>query len=191
MTEKPDTTKPFLLRRENRYLWFALILPAYLLVFAWVEAVIPVEACRPTYIPLDDRIPFLEGFIVPYMLWFPMLLALGLDLHQKLLLAREVNGSPDVIVAAYPVHGVDIGATNAIHEILLRERKRGAAILMISEDLEELFTMSDRIAVLFEGKITGIVDVPEQVTQASYDHIGHLMVGNVEAASGVNGGAEQ
>ena len=110
---------------------------------------------------------------------------------QKLLLAREVNGSPDVIVAAYPVHGVDIGATNAIHEILLRERKRGAAILMISEDLEELFTMSDRIAVLFEGKITGIVDVPEQVTQASYDHIGHLMVGNVEAASGVNGGAEQ
>ena len=58
MTEKPDTTKPFLLRRENRYLWFALILPAYLLVFAWVEAVIPVEACRPTYIPLDDRIPF-------------------------------------------------------------------------------------------------------------------------------------
>ena len=51
--------------------------------------------------------------------------------------------------------------------------------------------MSDRIAVLFEGKITGIVDVPEQVTQASYDHIGHLMVGNVEAASGVNGGAEQ
>ncbi|MEE0785988.1 MAG: hypothetical protein U0M10_08560, partial [Oscillospiraceae bacterium] len=89
------------------------------------------------------------------------------------------------------VHGVDIGATNAIHEILLRERKRGAAILMISEDLEELFTMSDRIAVLFEGKITGIVDVPEQVTQASYDHIGHLMVGNVEAASGVNGGAEQ
>ena len=80
MTEKPDTTKPFLLRRENRYLWFALILPAYLLVFAWVEAVIPVEACRPTYIPLDDRIPFLEGFIVPYMLWFPILLALGLYL---------------------------------------------------------------------------------------------------------------
>ena len=82
MTEKPDTTKPFLLRRENRYLWFALILPAYLLVFAWVEAVIPVEACRPTYIPLDDRIPFLEGFIVPYMLWFPMLLALGLYLAR-------------------------------------------------------------------------------------------------------------
>lgn len=110
---------------------------------------------------------------------------------QKLLLAREVNGDPDVIVAAYPVHGVDIGATNAIHEILLRERKRGAAILMISEDLEELFTMSDRIAVLFEGKVTGIVDVPEKITQASYDHIGHLMVGNVTAAATVNGGAEQ
>ena len=108
---------------------------------------------------------------------------------QKLLLAREVNGSPEVIVAAYPVHGVDIGATNAIHEILLKERKRGAAILMISEDLEELFTMSDRIAVLFEGRITGIVDVPNKVTQADYDHIGHLMVGNVEAVQGANGGA--
>lgn len=102
---------------------------------------------------------------------------------QKLLLAREVNGNPNVLVAAYPVHGVDIGATNAIHEILLNERKRGTAILLISEDLEELFTMSDRIAVLFEGRVTGIVDVPEHVTQASYDEIGRLMVGNVAAAS--------
>ena len=91
MTEKPDTTKPFLLRRENRYLWFALILPAYLLAFAWVEAVIPVEACRPTYIPLDDRIPFLEGFIVPYMLWFPMLLALGLYLAHPLPVEETVQ----------------------------------------------------------------------------------------------------
>ena len=71
----------------------------------------------------------------------------------------------------------------------MKERKRGAAILMISEDLEELFTMSDRIAVLFEGRITGIVDVPNKVTQADYDHIGHLMVGNVEAVQGANGGA--
>ena len=108
---------------------------------------------------------------------------------QKLLLAREVNGAPNVIVAAYPVHGVDIGATNAIHEILLKERKRGAAILMISEDLEELFTMSDRIAVLFEGKITGIIDVPDNVTQANYDEVGHLMVGNTAAVSEANGGA--
>ena len=82
MTEQTELSKPFLLRRENRYLWFALILPAYLLAFAWVEAVIPVEACYPTYIPLDDRIPFLEGFIVPYMLWFPMLLAMGLYLAR-------------------------------------------------------------------------------------------------------------
>ncbi len=93
--------------------------------------------------------------------------------------------------AADGFHGVDIGATNAIHEILLRERKRGAAILMISEDLDELFTMSDRIAVLFEGRITGIVDVPDKVTQADYDHIGHLMVGNVGAAAGAEGGAAE
>ena len=65
MTKSTATAKPFFLRQENRYLWFALILPAYLLAFAWVEAWIPADACRPTYIPLDDQIPFLEGFIVP------------------------------------------------------------------------------------------------------------------------------
>lgn len=74
--------KPFLLRQENRYLWFALILPAYLIAFALVEALIPAEICKPTYIPLDDHIPFLEGFIVPYMLWFPMILAMGLYLMR-------------------------------------------------------------------------------------------------------------
>mgnify|MGYP000801326947 FL=1 len=82
MTKSTATAKPFFLRQENRYLWFALILPAYLLAFAWVEAWIPADACRPTYIPLDDQIPFLEGFIVPYMLWFPMLLAMGLYLAR-------------------------------------------------------------------------------------------------------------
>ena len=82
MTDLTVSTKPYLLRKENRYLWFTLILPAYLIAFAWVEAWIPVDACKPTYIPLDDQIPFLEGFIVPYMLWFPMILALGLYLMR-------------------------------------------------------------------------------------------------------------
>lgn len=93
---------------------------------------------------------------------------------QKLLIAREVNGNPDVIIAAYPVHGLDIGATNAIHEILLHERERGAAILLISEDLDQLFRLSDEIAVMFEGSVTGQV-VKKDFT---YEGIGKLMVGD-------------
>ncbi len=95
---------------------------------------------------------------------------------QKLLIAREVNGEPNVVVAAYPVHGVDIGATNAIHEILLNQRSKGVAVLLISEDLEELFKLSDRIAVLYEGNISGIVPSED----FSFDGVGRLMAGVTE-----------
>lgn len=98
---------------------------------------------------------------------------------QKLLFAREVSGDPKVIVAAYPVHGLDVGATNAIHDILLRERSRGCAIILISEDLEELFKLSDHVAVLFEGEVTGIVAAKD----FSYDGVGSLMVGIVPEES--------
>ena len=77
MSERVANVKAFLLRKENRYLWYSSILLIYLLGFTLVEALIPAEACKPTYIPLDDHIPFLEGFVVPYLLWFPMILAMG------------------------------------------------------------------------------------------------------------------
>jgi simple sugar transport system ATP-binding protein len=62
-----------------------------------------------------------------------------------------------VIVAVHPTRGVDVGASEAIHDVLREQRKRGAATLLISEDLEELMHLCDRIAVMYEGKVMGIV----------------------------------
>jgi simple sugar transport system ATP-binding protein len=76
---------------------------------------------------------------------------------QKLILARELSRQPKVLVAAQPSRGVDIGATEYIHLRLLEERSKGTAILLISEDLDEILALSDRIAVMYEGKIVGIV----------------------------------
>jgi len=73
--------------------------------------------------------------------------------QQKLVVARELQNSPDFILAAKPTRGVDIGAIEFIHEQLLAARNRGAGILLISSELEELMTLSDRILVLFKGRI--------------------------------------
>lgn len=74
---------------------------------------------------------------------------------QKVMLARELSGKPVVIVAAQPTRGLDVGAMQYIHQRILQERERGAGILLISEDLDEIFGLSDRIMVLYEGKIMG------------------------------------
>ncbi|MBN1667416.1 MAG: ABC transporter ATP-binding protein [Anaerolineales bacterium] len=75
---------------------------------------------------------------------------------QKVVLARELSRQPRVIVAAQPTRGLDIGATEYVHAQLLEQRQAGTAILLISEDLDEILAMSDRIAVIFEGQIMGI-----------------------------------
>ncbi len=77
---------------------------------------------------------------------------------QKLILARELSRKPSVLIAAQPTRGVDIGASEYIHLRLLEQRQAGTAILLISEDLDEIRALSDRIAVIYEGKIIGIVD---------------------------------
>jgi ABC-type uncharacterized transport system ATPase subunit len=74
---------------------------------------------------------------------------------QKVMLARELAGQPAVIVAAQPTRGLDVGAMAYIHQRILQERERGAGILLISEDLDEVFNLSDRIVVLYEGEIMG------------------------------------
>lgn len=96
--------------------------------------------------------------------------------QQKLLVAREINGSPELIIAAYPVRGLDIGATAAIHRTLEEQRRRGACILLISEELDEIFEMSDRVAVLCDGRLMGIRDTAE----TNYEEIGRLMSGTLE-----------
>jgi simple sugar transport system ATP-binding protein len=77
---------------------------------------------------------------------------------QKLILARELSRNPAVLIAAQPTRGVDISATEYIHSVLMRERSEGVAILLISEDLDEILALSDRVAVIYEGQIVGMLD---------------------------------
>ena len=101
--------------------------------------------------------------------------------QQKLLVGRELAEDPSVIVASQPVRGLDVAATEAVHSLLLKARQDGTAILLISEDLDELMSLSDRIAVLFEGRIMGVVDAkPEH-----RDAIGLMMAGRQPSAEEV------
>jgi simple sugar transport system ATP-binding protein len=92
---------------------------------------------------------------------------------QKVILAREISGQPKVLIAAYPTRGLDIGATENVRKILLEERNQGAAILLISEDLDEIFAISDRVAVLYEGQIMGEMAAED----AERERIGLMMAG--------------
>lgn len=92
---------------------------------------------------------------------------------QKVVLARELSENPCLIVAVHPTYGLDIGATEQVRQILLAQRERGAATLLISEDLEEIMTMSDRILVLFNGEVMGILEAES----ADIEEIGLMMAG--------------
>ncbi|MGC9530561.1 MAG: ABC transporter ATP-binding protein [Candidatus Bipolaricaulaceae bacterium] len=92
---------------------------------------------------------------------------------QKLILARELSGGPQLIIAAHPTYGLDVGATEQIRQLLLRQREAGVGVLLVSEDLEEIIELSDRVAVMFRGEIVGVVPA----AQAKPDRIGLLMAG--------------
>lgn len=74
---------------------------------------------------------------------------------QRVILAREISGHPSVMVAVQPTRGLDVGAIEGVQRLLLAQREAGAAILLISEELEELLSLSDRIYVIYEGRIMG------------------------------------
>ncbi len=92
---------------------------------------------------------------------------------QKVIFARELTRDHQVILAAQPTRGVDIGATEFIHAQLLARRDAGAGILLISTELDEILSLSDRIAVLYEGQILDVVDAE----QANVQYLGLLMAG--------------
>ncbi len=98
---------------------------------------------------------------------------------QKVVIAREFCCEAEVLVVSQPTRGVDIGAAEYIHERLLDQREKGAAILLVSEDLDEVFQLSDRILVLFEGRIVGEVSRDEATPEA----VGLLMSGVEPALS--------
>jgi simple sugar transport system ATP-binding protein len=95
---------------------------------------------------------------------------------QKLVLARELSRRPQVLVAAQPTRGLDIGAMEYVHIRLLQQREQGTATLLISEDLDEILALSDRIIVIYEGQIMGEMRREEATPEA----LGLLMAG-VEA----------
>lgn len=92
---------------------------------------------------------------------------------QKVILAREISTEPDMIIIAQPTRGLDIGAAETIHRLLLEQRKAGKAVLLSSEDLDELLLLSDRIIVLYAGKIMGTMLPPYD----EIDALGLMMAG--------------
>ena len=92
---------------------------------------------------------------------------------QKALIAREVSLDPKVLIARSPTRGLDVGATDAVRQHVLHERSKGTAVLPISEDLDELLALSDRLIVLYEGRIVG--EMPAE--EATAEKLGLLMGG--------------
>ncbi len=92
---------------------------------------------------------------------------------QKVLLGREIESNPQLIITAYPVRGLDIGASYTVYDLLNEQKKKGAAILFIGEDLDVLLELCDRIMVLCHGEVTGVVDA----AGTSKNELGLLMTG--------------
>lgn len=92
---------------------------------------------------------------------------------QKTILAREIDACDGLLVAVYPSRGLDVGATEAVRNMLLEQRQKGMGVLLVSEDLDELTSIADRIAVMFDGKIMGVIDSDE----AEIEMLGLMMSG--------------
>jgi ABC-type uncharacterized transport system ATPase subunit len=103
---------------------------------------------------------------------------------QKVILAREISNQPTLMIAVQPTRGLDVGAIEGVQRLLLAQREAGAAILLISEELEELLSLSDRIYVIYEGEIMG------EVLDGDIDKIGQMMTGTRLEQIEVQGGAQ-
>ncbi len=101
--------------------------------------------------------------------------------QQKAIISREVDRSPDLLIAAQPTRGLDVGAIEFIHQKLIEERDKGRAILLVSFELDEILDVSDRIAVVFDGEIVANVK-PEETNEQK---LGLLMAGSSEEKVGV------
>lgn len=94
--------------------------------------------------------------------------------QQKAIIAREVDRSPDLLIAAQPTRGLDVGAIEFIHKKLIEERDKGKAILLVFFELDEILDVSDRIAVIYDGKIVADLK-PEETNE---QELGLLMAGS-------------
>ena len=99
----------------------------------------------------------------------------GLVLRRLL----ELDAGPRVLIAAQPTRGVDIGAAEYLHGQLIEQRSRDLATLLISEDLDEVLALADRIAVMYEGQVIGIIDR----TDATRERVGLMMAGTASGSA--------
>ncbi len=104
--------------------------------------------------------------------------------QQKVVLAREIEDGPVLMVAVHPTRGMDIGATEYVQQRILEQRDQGVAVVLISSELEELLLLADRIAVMFRGEIMGILPGDG----ASVEVIGRMMLGQREDLASQEGG---
>ncbi|MGE5509394.1 MAG: ABC transporter ATP-binding protein [Chitinophagales bacterium] len=109
--------------------------------------------------------------------------------QQKVVVAREIDMDPDLLIAAQPTRGLDVGAIEFVHERLVRERDSNKAVLLVSFELDEILSLSDRIAVMYEGRVVDVLDSAE----ATEEILGLLMSGAArskeEARAAVEGGS--
>lgn len=111
---------------------------------------------------------------------FTLARALSGGNQQKAIIGREIDRDPDLLIAAQPTRGLDVGAIEFIHKRLIEQRDHGKAVLLLSFELDEIMNVSDRIAVIYEGEIVAIVD-PKQTTE---QELGLLMAGSKRKEAG-------
>ena len=97
--------------------------------------------------------------------------------QQKVILAREIDDDPDILIAAQPTRGLDVGAIENIHQFLVQQRDKGRAVLLVSFELDEVMSLSDRIGIIYEGAITKTFNEGE----ADQKRLGYYMAGGVDS----------
>ena len=132
---------------------------------------------RRYFLKKDEIRKYAERLIKEYEIATPSIDAPARNLSggnlQRLILAKILSRNPKILIAAHPTSGLDVAATEFIHRKLLEQKERGVAILLISEDLNEIMSLSDRVAVIYEGRIVGILPV----SKAKIQEIGLMMTG--------------
>jgi general nucleoside transport system ATP-binding protein len=101
--------------------------------------------------------------------------------QQKVCVAREISNESDVLIVAQPTRGLDVASIKQVHECILKHRDRGGATLLISSELDEIIELSDRIAVIYEGEIMGIVPAEERI---NLERISLMMTGVTKQEEG-------
>jgi simple sugar transport system ATP-binding protein len=138
------------------------------------------EGLRHSLLKLDEWESLADTLIDQYSIKVPsgdnLAITLSGGNQQKMIVAREIASNPKVLIAAQPTRGLDVGATEFIHETLIEMRNKGVGILLVSAELDEIQSLSDRIAVIFEGRIVGY-RAPEETDARE---LGLLMAGQVD-----------